>query len=447
MKIGLKTFGCKANSLDTDALCMEARLRGYEVVDEEALADAYIINSCTVTSHADRDARAQIGKFKRRNPAALVAVVGCYAQVAKEELLQLPEVDVVLGTADKDRVFDHFVDVWAGTQKVRDHVSKASGFLPQQFSGSRNARASIKIQDGCNFSCSFCIIPQARGRSRSLPVEKVLNQVREAYASGFREVILTGVHLAHYGWDIGSNLMELLKILLGDSEGPRIRLTTLDPFEIPDELIELVASEKRLCPHYHIAIQSGSNTILKRMRRIYRAEEFVDVTLKINERDPGTFIGVDVIVGFPGEDEKEFAETVKILDASPWSKLHVFSFSLRKGTRAEEYTDAVPSRVIAARSESLRNLSQQRYSQFLDSQLGSRREVILERKLEKEPDVWLGHTENYIPTLSRLSSGETKNSIAMILDRVEKDKVWSLRAERNNPEVGHPMADKCFPLD
>jgi threonylcarbamoyladenosine tRNA methylthiotransferase MtaB len=430
MKIGFKTFGCKANNLDTDALHFEARRRGYQVVSDEEFADAYIVNSCTVTHHADRDARAQIGKFKRRNPAALVAVVGCYAQVAKDELLSLPEVDVVIGTAEKNNVFDRFVDVWTHQPVRRDHVNPARGFLPEAFSGSRHSRASVKIQDGCNFSCSFCIIPEARGRSRSLPLETVVAQVNQAYEDGFREVILTGIHLAHYGWDQGTTLLELLKLLMKPARGPRIRLTTLDPFEIPDELIELVASHDRICPHYHIAIQSGSDEILKRMRRIYRAAEFAETTAKIFKRDPDTFIGVDVIVGFPGETAKHYRETATILNESFWAKLHVFPFSLRKGTRAEQFTDAVPAHEITQRSRQLRALSDDRLARFLNSQIGKVRPTILERPLTPDSEVWLGHTDNYISTLTPAPGGQSKNEVEILFQRldVKKDRVWTTPA-------------------
>ena len=327
------------------------------------VADAYVINSCTVTSAADRDARSHAGKYKRQNPAALVGIVGCYAQVAREEILSLPEVDFCVGTANKFRVLDHFNQTWEQRQQgqqlgiARDQVESPRGFLPTDFPGSRNARASIKIQDGCNFHCSFCIIPDARGRSRSLPLEAVLKQVDEAHAQGFNEIVLTGIHLAHYGWDQGTDLMKLLQRIFEKPEGPRVRLSTLDPFEIPDELIALLGQEKRLCPHFHIAIQSGSDKVLAGMRRIYKAREFYDVSAKIEKQCPDTFIGMDVIVGFPGEGEAEFQETLDCLKNTFWSKLHVFPFSVRKGTRAEQLDGKVRDYDIFERSRILRELS------------------------------------------------------------------------------------------
>lgn len=419
MRIAFKTFGCKANSVDTDFLYGEALRRGYEIVDEENSADAYIINSCTVTGLADRDARTHAMKYKRRSPGSFVAVIGCYAQVAKDELLALPEVDFVAGTAEKIRVLDYLSKEETAH---RDQVILPTGFLPESFRGSRYARANIKIQDGCNFSCSFCIIPQARGRSRSLSIDVVKGQVNAAWEQGFKEVILTGIHLAHYGWDLGTDLMSLLKELL-KTDGPRIRLSTLDPFEIPAELIALVKNEERLCPHYHIALQSGDDEVLKRMRRIYRAEEFVEVTNAIGVANPDTFIGVDVIVGFPGEDEKAFQNTVSVLERSFWSKLHVFSYSTRKGTRAEAYTDHLPKAVIAARSQTLRAYSDQRLTQFLQSQVGKTKQVILEKLVEGKPYTWTGHTENYLQTVITVPNGETKKILPAKIINFNGEKV------------------------
>ena len=410
MKIAFKTYGCKANSVDTDALHGEALKRGFEVVGQDSVADAYVINSCTVTSAADRDARLEALHFKRQNPLALVAVVGCYAQVAKDELLALPEIDFVVGTANKHRVLDHFAEAFDSAEWNRDRVEVPLGYLPEYFPGSRNSRAPVKVQDGCNFSCSFCIIPKARGRSRSLPVEKVLAQVDEAYRQGFQEIVLTGIHLAHYGWDLGTNLMTLLAKIF-ERQGPRIRVSTLDPFEIPDEMIALLGREPRFCPHFHIALQSGSDKILSGMRRIYKAREFNDVTGKIQAHFPRTFIGLDVIVGFPGEGEIEFAETVSCLEQTFWTKLHVFPFSARKGTRAELLPEKVRAGAITERSARLREMSELRYSEFLASEVGTEHDVLLERPSHNQPGFWLGHTENYLPTLSKVSDGAEKKII------------------------------------
>lgn len=415
MKIAFKTFGCKANSVDTDVLYGEARRRGHEIVSDESAAEAYIINSCTVTDHADRDARVAALRYKRQHPEAKVAVVGCYAQVAKEELLALPQVDYVIGTAEKMRVLDLLAR--PEVSDFRDQVQPATGFLPETFRGSRYARANIKIQDGCNFSCSFCIIPQARGRSRSLPIEVIERQVQEAEAQGFAEVILTGIHLAHYGWDLNTDLVALLRRLLASSRGPRIRLSTLDPFEIPEPLLEWLAGEPRLCPHFHIALQSGNDRVLKGMRRIYRAQEFVDITRRIGSIQPDTFIGVDVIVGFPGEDAPAFQDTVQVLEDSFWSKLHVFPYSVRRGTRAETLPQPVESAEKTRRSVVLRELSAQRLQRFLSSQVGKTKQVILERPVEARPGWWTAHSENYLLGEIPVAKGETKTLLpATILD-------------------------------
>ena len=422
MRIAFKTFGCRANSTDTDALYLEARRRGYEVVADDEIADAYVINTCTVTENADRDARQQAFRFKRQNSRALVAMVGCYAQVAVEALLRISEIDFIVGTADKFKILDYFSGTFSGLNIERNQVHEPAGFLPERFPGSRQARATIKVQDGCNCRCSFCIIPMARGKSRSLPLKTVVEQVADAYAQGFNEVVLTGIHLAHYGWDRNTDLLTLLRTLLAGNEGPRIRLSSLDPFEI-DAIIDMLGREERLCPHLHIALQSGSNKILGRMRRLQRAGEFIDITNKIAKTCPDAFIGVDVIAGFPGEGEVEFAETIQCLKGSYWARLHVFSFSSRGGTEAAMLGDQVPSNAIFARSKMLRNMSEARYHYFLDSQIGRKKQVLLEKPSKQHPGMWLGHTENYLPTLSLVDFGVTKQVIASLIQTRKGDRV------------------------
>lgn len=428
MRIAFKTFGCRANSNDTDSLYLEAIRRGFIPVDENESADAYVINTCTVTENADRDARHQANRFKRQNQGALVALVGCYAQVARDELLKLPEVDFLVGTANKFKTLDYFEEAFRTKTWSRDHVEEAKGFLPEHFPGSRNARATIKIQDGCNYKCSFCIIPEARGRSRSLPLETVLKQVREAHQQGFREVVLTGIHLAHYGWDHNTDLANLLQAIFEIPEGPRVRVSTLDPFEIPENLIELLKSQPRLCPHFHIALQSGNDEVLQKMRRLYKAKEFSDVTAKLRTANQDTFVGVDVIVGFPGEGQKEFNDTVKMLEDSYWTKLHVFSFSARRGTVAASLSPVVPDDIIAERSQILRELSQKRYESFLRSQIGKEKRIILEKLVKGETEVWQGHTENYIPTLTFSPSGTTKTVCKLVLEKISGEKMWTAPA-------------------
>ncbi|NBW98398.1 tRNA (N(6)-L-threonylcarbamoyladenosine(37)-C(2))-methylthiotransferase MtaB [bacterium] len=425
MRIAFKTFGCRANSNDTDSLYLEAIRRGFTPVAETDAADAYIINTCTVTENADRDARHQANRFKRQNQGALVALVGCYAQVARDELLNLPEVDFLVGTANKFKTLDYLQAAFNQEVVAKDQVEVTQGFLPEHFPGSRNARATIKIQDGCNYKCSFCIIPEARGRSRSLPLETVLKQVHAAHEQGFREVVLTGIHLAHYGWDHNTDLGVLLEKIVQIKNGPRVRVSTLDPFEIPDNLIDLLKSEKKLCPHFHIALQSGNDEILRKMRRLYQAREFAEVTEKLQKAQPDTFVGVDVIVGFPGEGKAEFEETVRLLQSSYWSKLHVFSFSARKGTVAASLTPVVPDSEIAERSRILRELSDSRYLSFLKSQIGKPKDVIFEKRLKGHAEVWQGHTENYIPTLTVGPEGESKQVQSFVLTQIEGERVWT----------------------
>ncbi len=417
MRLAFRTFGCKANATDTDALHLEAIRRGHVVVGEKDPADALVINTCTVTAAADKEARQELLRYKRKNPDTLIGVLGCYAQVAKEELLALPEVDVVMGTAEKVKIIDSLEQCHSGHEIQRDQVINPTGFLLENFPGSRLARAPIKIQDGCNFKCSFCIIPRARGRSRSLPIETVLKQIDQAEEQGFEEVVLTGIHIAHYGWDQNTDLLKLLKAIFKKTTGPRIRLSTLDPFELPDELISWLGKdgkEPRLCPHFHIALQSGSDRILKGMRRIYAAHEFYEVNEKIRKQNPRTFIGVDVIVGFPGETEEDFEQTVQLLEKSFWAKLHVFPYSERKETGAADLPNKIDTATIAVRSERLRKMSDERLKAFTQKATGQKFEVVLEKISSKHPNHWLGHTENYLPVLMQTSIGKAKGRIPFL---------------------------------
>ncbi len=438
MKVAFKTFGCRANQVDTDILTFEAEKMGFEVVPVDEIADAYLINSCTVTLNAEKDARVSLSRLKRQNPHAVLAVIGCYGQTGKKELLEWG-VDVVWGTANKTDVLQVIHHTWKEKQDNltqenpshdeprSDYVKEATGFLSSTFLGSRYARANIKIQDGCNFKCSFCIIPTARGRSRSLPQDVVVRQIEDAYESGFKEVILTGIHLAHYGWDCGTDLMTLLNSLLEKTNGPRIRLSTLDPFEIPDEMVEQL-DHPRFCPHFHIALQSGSDAILRRMKRIYQAKSFERVTEKIRHRRQDAFIGVDIIVGFPAETDREFDETLKCLTETPWTKLHVFPYSLRPGTVASTMEGRVPASVTRERSMALRNLSESRYINFLQSQIGTLHDVLLETASEEENHtLWKGHTENYIP-VSFFDTAKAREIRTVRLTEVNEDRMRGILA-------------------
>lgn len=256
-------------------------------------------------------------------------------------------------------------------------------------------------------------------------METVLKQVQDAHQQGFQEIVLTGIHLAHYGWDQNTDLGKLLESIFRIQNGPRVRVSTLDPFEIPDNLIDLLRHEARLCPHFHIALQSGNDEVLRSMRRLYKAHEFTDVTAKLKEAQPDTFVGVDVIVGFPGEGEREFQDTIKLLENSYWTKLHVFSFSARRGTVAAELTPAVPDLVIAERSRILRELSEKRYRDFLESQIGKERAVVFEKPSKGDNGVWQGHTENYIPTLTVSMDAQSKVLRKLKLMRVDGEKMWT----------------------
>lgn len=425
MKLAFKTFGCRANSVDTDILWAEASKRGFEIVPEDTDADAYIINSCTVTETADKSARYQIRKYKNSNPKAVVGIIGCYAQVASEEICKTTDADFVVGTANKSQILNLIQSALANNEFAqRNQVEKTSGFLTPEFHGTRLARASLKIQDGCNFSCTFCIIPEARGRSRSLPLETVVDQAKQAYSQGFEEIVLTGIHIAHYGWDHNTDLTSLVRKLL-ELDGPRIRLSTLDPFEVPDELLALMSQSKKFCPYFHIALQSGDDSILKAMKRIYRADEFDDCIERIKRANKDSYINVDIIAGFPRETDAHFQNTVDRLNRTDWTKLHVFPYSERRGTTAALLDSKVPAEVISQRVQALLQLSEQRLVSYMNQQIGKTVEVVLEKK--KRDGSWSGHSENYLPVRVECP-GARKSKVTCKITQIYKQSPLSLQA-------------------
>ena len=404
MRLGVMTFGCKANFSDTDHVSAFAETLGFQVVAPDTVADAYLLNSCSVTENAQRDIGRCVRKAKRLNPNAVIGVMGCFGQVAAEKVRAISGVDCVAGTSYRHELVAELKTRLSHQSTLPALVPtptalplpKPIGYFGEKFYGSQHARPTIKIQDGCNFKCTFCQIPFARGRSRSMPMDHVVQQVHQAEDLGYAEVILTGIHLAHYGWDLGTDLVSLVQHVLNSTQAIRLRLSTLDPFEISDELLQVFRAEKRLCPHLHIALQSGSQRILSAMRRFYGPEDFVRSTQQLVATRPGFFIGVDVIVGFPGETAEDFQETVTCLEASPWAKLHVFSFSSRPNTVAAALPNPVSSQKKAERSKYLRGLSDNRYRKFLQTQAGKRLEIVLESPLA-DSNSWMGHSENYLP--------------------------------------------------
>lgn len=394
LRVAVLTLGCKVNRFESGAIEEALEGRGHELVAFGEPADVVVVNTCTVTHRSDRDARALIRRAQRANPAARVVVTGCLAQVAPDELRRLG-VATVVGTAEKATIPD-LVESAAEGSYVGD-VSKASRLAPEGLRRLRGrTRAFFKVQDGCEAFCAYCIVPHARGPSRSLPLEAVRSGLEELRRGGNQEVVLTGIHLGFWGRDLrpARPFAELLDA--AESSGiPRVRLSSLEPREVTPEVVDRLAHSLVLCPHLHIPLQSGSDRILGAMGRPYTAAEFRATVERAAADVPGVALGFDVIVGFPGEDETAFDETRALLESVPFAYLHVFPFSPRRGTRAWELPGRVPEPAVRRRAAALRALSADRRRDFGEANVGKVHRVLSEGG--PRGGALRGTTRNYLP--------------------------------------------------
>jgi len=396
--IALHTLGCKLNFSETSTLGRMLEKEGFIRRDFEEKADIYVINTCSVTENADKECRQLVRRVQAQNQEAVVVITGCYAQLKPQEIASIPGVDLVLGAAEKFNIVDHLREYTkSDTASVHScEIDAVQGFNAA-YSVTDRTRTFLKVQDGCDYTCSFCTIPMARGKSRSNSIEGVLQQVEEIAQQGVKEIVLTGVNLGDYGIideQRSSSFYELCRAL-EDSKGiERFRISSIEPNLLSPPIIEWVASSKTFMPHFHIPLQSGSNRILGQMRRRYRRELYAERIALIKKMMPDCGIGVDVIVGFPGEGETEFNETVDFLHSLDISYLHVFTYSERPNTKALEIADSVSMHVRNERNKILRNLSYMKSQYFRTQQEGKKRNVLFEH--ENKNGMMEGYTDNYI---------------------------------------------------
>lgn len=400
MRFAFATLGCRLNQFETDALERAARAAGHEIVEfSDRAADLYVINSCTITHDADADTRQLVRRAASQRPGARVVVTGCMATADPEALAAMPEVSRVIGNREKERFFDLAI----GTGDDRIHVAAVDLARRQRITrlqpaaDPRRSRAYLKIQDGCDYRCSFCIVPQVRGRSSSLPLGDAVAQLRELVAAGVPEVVLTGVHLGTYGRDLAprSDLCALLECLLPELGASRLRLGSVDPHEVDTRLISMLAGDRRLARHLHLPVQSGDDDVLRAMRRGHRAADLRDLLPTLAAAVPGIHLGTDVIAGFPGETSAAFERTVDLLATSPLASLHVFSYSERRGTAAVELPDPVAPAERLRRTRILRSLSQRLESRFRSAQLGTRATAVVYRARARDGHL-VALTDNYL---------------------------------------------------
>jgi threonylcarbamoyladenosine tRNA methylthiotransferase MtaB len=400
MRIAITTLGCKINQYDSAVI--QSRLEEkHSIVPFEEQADCYIINSCTVTDRADWEARQLVRRARRANPLARVLVTGCYAQVSPDELAKVSGVDYVVGL---NRLGDlmRFVEspACASTQVAVSDVQRERG-VPML--GTRelpdHTRAFLKIQEGCNYTCTYCIIPMARGLSRSVAPREVMEQVRQLADSGYKEIVLTGIHLGGYGQDLAPkiDLTKLLEMIVERRLIPRVRLSSLDPREVPDRLLDLMAAAESICPHLHICAQAGDDEILKQMRRNYDTGYYRELLFKVRERLSEAALGSDIIVGFPGETDAQFEKSMEFFAALPLTYFHVFPYSSRRRTLAASLPDKIPGAVKKARGRRMRELGARKKSDFYSRFVGAYVDVLVEEKLDRTTGFQRGFSRNYLP--------------------------------------------------
>ncbi|NSW55127.1 MAG: tRNA (N(6)-L-threonylcarbamoyladenosine(37)-C(2))-methylthiotransferase MtaB [Armatimonadetes bacterium] len=400
--VALKTLGCKLNQFESEQIREELVRLGAICVPFDARADIYIINSCTVTAKTDRDCRRLIRRARKTNPSAFIAVTGCYAQVSPDDLAAIPEADLIVGNEAKGdlpatiRARTAGSLTWPATDVSLAVPCFDRGTMVDEFAD--HTRAFVKVQEGCNAACAYCIIPRARGRSRSVPLAQVLEQARRLVDAGFPEIVLIGTHLGQYGQDLpdGIDLCGLVEQLADLPDMRRLRLSSIEPLEVPDRLIRLVAHHPKVCRHLHIPIQHSDETVLRRMNRPYGPDTLLDLITRIHGADPGVNIGSDVIVGFPGETDAQFETCRRFIEDLPFGYLHVFTYSPRKNTPAATMPDQVNPQVKLARNHLLRELSERKRSAFAAGMIGQVLHVIFERPAEGR-EGWLdGLSDNYL---------------------------------------------------
>lgn len=397
-KVAFYTLGCKLNFSETSTIGRMFEEQGYEKVQFEDTPDIFVINTCSVTENADKKCRQIVKSAKKISPESFVVIIGCFAQLKPKEISEIPGVDAVLGAAEKFKLLEHL----KGFEKQKEaivcasEISNATEFN-NAYSIADRTRTFLKVQDGCNYGCAFCTIPLARGKSRSDTIQNIIESAHEIATTEVKEVVLTGVNIGDFGIQDGKRKENFLNLIqqLDEIEGiDRYRISSIEPNLLSNQIIEFVASSQRFVPHFHIPLQSGSNKILKLMNRRYLRELYIERVAKIKSLMPDACIGVDVIVGFPGEGEDEFLETYNFLNDLEVSYLHVFTYSERPNTNAVEMDNPVPLKVRQERSKMLRILSEKKKRAFYESQLGSTHQVLMENDVKG--DKIHGFTENYI---------------------------------------------------
>ncbi|MDB5124257.1 MAG: mtaB [Mucilaginibacter sp.] len=422
-KVAFYTLGCKLNYSETSTIGRLFNKAGFDTVDFTDTPDVYVINTCSVTENADKKCKKVVNEALKISPNAYITIVGCYAQLKPKEIAEIPGVDMVLGAAEKFQIVDYITDLTKNPKALvyNQPVSEANQFVAGYSFGDRT-RTFLKVQDGCDYSCTFCTIPLARGNSRSDTIEHVVEQAEEIASSGVKEIVLTGVNLGDFGIREGQRhdkFFDLVKALDKVEGINRIRISSIEPNLLSNEIIEFVAGSKRFVPHFHIPLQSGSDKILGLMRRRYKRELYTSRVAKIKQVMPDCCIGVDVIVGFPGETREDFIDTYNFLNELDISYLHVFTYSERENTPANEMGGVVPGSTRAERSKMLHILSEKKRRAFYESQLNKTEEVLFEGDIKE--GFMHGFTRNYVKVRTKYDPVLVNELKAVYLTQISPD--------------------------
>ena len=410
-KVAFITLGCKVNQYETNAMTQEFIKNGYEVVEHTEVADIYVINTCTVTNMSDRKSRQMLRRVKELNKQALVIACGCYVQVARKEVEKIEEVDLILGNNEKKNIVE-YVEEYEKNRKreleVQEIMNKKEYVEFGEVIYTEKTRAVVKVQDGCDRFCSYCIIPYARGRVRSRKKDIIISEIKKIAEEGIKEVVITGIHIASYGKDFKEEygLIDLLEEINQIDGIERIRLGSLEPLLITEQFVERLIKLEKICNHFHLSLQSGCNETLKRMNRRYTIEQFKKIVELLRKNFKDVNLTTDIIVGFPGETEEEFETTCKFLEEIKFYKIHVFKYSQRKGTKAAEMREQIDGNIKEERSRKLIELSNKNEKEYNERNIGKTVEVLWE---EEKEGYCKGHTKNYILACCKTEKASEKN--------------------------------------
>ena len=403
MKVKFYTLGCKVNQYESQAIGESLRKRGFRIIDGKEKADVVIVNSCTVTAAADQKTRQAVRRFKRQNPHGIVVLTGCMPQAYPDKAKELLEADIVLGNKNNKElpdILENFIKYGSRRFEVREHL-KGDSFTGDTITAfEERTRAYVKIQDGCNRFCSYCVIPYSRGRVRSKPLCELKAELRMLSANGYKEVVLVGINLSSYGSDIDSTFPEAVKVA-NDTDGIlRVRLGSLEPDHLTDEVIEELSKCEKLCPQFHISLQSGCDSTLRRMNRHYDTADYRRLCKKLRECFKDCTLTTDIMVGFAGESNEDFKTSLEFMQEIAFEKVHVFPYSIRKGTRAEKLNDHLDKKIKEDRCKIMIEKAEEIRRDFFKNQIGKQYDIIIETK--NDDGYYTGHTANYIPVKIKL---------------------------------------------